>query len=447
MKMPQTPPDWSLLWEGARQRRNAAMIDAESFVASQRYLHWDEMRHRPKEHGLSYEDAWAVVKVARVLRYQKIPLKDKTGRPCVFFVSAPMFEKLHRVDQRAGGTLATQETPEAVTNPETRDQYYVSSLIEESITSSQLEGAVTTRVVATEMLRTGRAPRDRSERMILNNYRTMRQLREWKEQDLTPELILEIHRMISEEALDVADGAGRWRRAEEDVRVENVEGDIVHNPPLARELPERIADFCTFANERAIKGYLHPVLRSIMLHYWLAYDHPFVDGNGRTARALFYWSMLRHGYWLMEFISLSSILLKAPAKYYRAFLFTETDGNDLNYFLLHQLETLEQAINSLHAWIGKKAGEQARIRQEIRSLGLFNHRQATLLQHARRCPAADYTVTGHMTSHSISNETARNDLIHLAKIGLLRQVRRGRVWHFFPAGDLEARIHGLSSTE
>ncbi len=420
------------------------MMDAESLVASQRYLHWDELRHRPSEHGLSNEDTWAIVKVARVLRYQKIPLKDKTGRAGVFFINPAMFEKLHRVDQRAGGTLAAQESPEAVTNPESRDQYYVSSLIEESITSSQLEGAVTTRVVAKEMLRTGRAPRDRSERMILNNYRTMRQLREWKEQDLTPELILEIHRMISEGALDVADGAGRWRRADEDVRVENVEGDVIHDPPPAGELTERIKVFCNFANERAITGYLHPVLRSIMLHYWLAYDHPFVDGNGRTARALFYWSMLRHGYWMTEFISLSSILLKAPAKYYRAFLFTETDGNDLNYFLLHQLEALEQAIQSLHAWIGKKTVEQTRIRQEIRGLGLFNHRQAALLHHARRRPAADYTVTGHMTSHGISNETARTDLMQLARQGLLRQVRQGRTLHFLPADALETRLQNLS---
>ena len=59
-------------------------------------------------------------------------------------------------------------------------------------------------------------------------------------------------------------------------------------------------------------GFIHPMIRSIILHFWLAYDHPFVDGNGRTARALFYWSMLRHGYWLFEFISISQIILKGP---------------------------------------------------------------------------------------------------------------------------------------
>jgi Fic family protein len=48
--------------------------------------------------------------------------------------------------------------------------------MEEAITSSQLEGAATTREVAKEMIREGRQPRDRSERMILNNYLTMQRI-------------------------------------------------------------------------------------------------------------------------------------------------------------------------------------------------------------------------------------------------------------------------------
>ena len=56
-----------------------------------------------------------------------------------------------------------------MTNPETRDSYLVRSLLEESITSSQLEGAATTREIAKEMIRNGRQPRDRGERMIFNN--------------------------------------------------------------------------------------------------------------------------------------------------------------------------------------------------------------------------------------------------------------------------------------
>ena len=59
-----------------------------------------------------------------------------------------------------------------------RERYVISSLIEEAITSSQLEGAMTTREVAKDLLRSGRKPRTKDERMILNNYRGMLRVRE-----------------------------------------------------------------------------------------------------------------------------------------------------------------------------------------------------------------------------------------------------------------------------
>jgi len=97
-----------------------------------------------------------------------------------------------------------------------------------------------------------------------------------------------------------------------------------------------------------------------------AYDHPFEDGNGRTARALFYWSMLRHGYRLTEFLSISSLLNRAPGRYGRAFLYTETDGLDAAYFVLNQLRIILRAIDELHAYLARKVRE---VRETERLLG------------------------------------------------------------------------------
>ena len=85
---------------------------------------------------------------------------------------------LHEIDLGAGGSIGM---PEPIANPQTRSQYVMRSLFQEAVTSSQLEGAATTRAVAKEMLRTGRPPRTRGERMILNNYLTMQRIAEWKE--------------------------------------------------------------------------------------------------------------------------------------------------------------------------------------------------------------------------------------------------------------------------
>jgi Fic family protein len=98
-------------------------------------------------------------------------------------------------------------------------------------------------------------------------------------------------------------------------------------------LPQRLEALCQFANKPQEKASLHPVIRAILLYLWQGYDHPFRNGNGRSARALFYWRMLREGYWLFEFISISTVLKNASAQYGRSYLYTETDDNDATYFV------------------------------------------------------------------------------------------------------------------
>ena len=185
----------------------------------------------------------------------------------------------------------------------------------------QLEGAATTREVAKEMLRTGRKPRNTGERMIVNNYATMRKIMDLRSEPLTEALVFDIHRSVTANTLEKQGAAGRYRYGDENITVADAGGEVLHHrPPAAAELPTRMAVMCSFANGQTPSFFVHPVIRAIILHFWLAYDHPFVDGNGRTARALFYWSMLRQGYWLFEFISISHILRQAPARYARAFL-------------------------------------------------------------------------------------------------------------------------------
>jgi Fic family protein len=329
-----------------------------------------------------------------------------------------------------------------VTDPATRDRYVVSSLIEEAITSSQLEGASTTRRVAKEMIRSGRPARNRDERMILNNYAAMQQVRSLLDQPISPQLICDLHRIVTEDTLDNPDDSGRIQQpGEARVKVYDQYDNLIHEPPPASELAERMERLCSFANETESGEYVPAVVRAIAVHFTLAYDHPFADGNGRTARALFYWQMLRQGFWLIEFISISSILRAAPMQYGRSFLDTEQDDGDLTYFVLYQLRVLQRAIHDLHRYLARKAGE---LRETERALvGLrsdLNHRQIALIHHALRHSDARYTVVSHSTSHNIVKETARRDLLGLELRSLLRKrvLGKGFVWE--PADDLSDRL-------
>jgi Fic family protein len=439
MRIPQIPPSFDKLLLSFKPEKILAIFQAvQDTTFDGRYLHWNDLRFRKPPEGLSLEDWWVGLKMRRQTNFRVIPLKDTNGNEFRFTVPDLVTDLLHQID-RGGGTFV--DIPEQVTNPEQRDRYVVRSLMEEAITSSQLEGAATTREVAKKMLAEGRKPRDRSERMIVNNYVTMQRILELKDKPLTPEMVFRIHREISEGALEKPDAAGRFRRADEDVRVmDEIEGTVFHIPPPADQLPARLQAMCDFANSKTPNFFVHPVIRGILLHFWLAYDHPFVDGNGRTARALFYWQMLHSGYWLFEYVSISQFLRKAPVQYGNAFLETETDEGDATYFIIHQTEIIRRSLKELHDYVARKSAETRACLHALQKHPELNHRQQALIAHAVRHPGYAYQIAGHGTRHAVTYATARADLLGLAKLKFLEQRKAGRAFVFVSPKDLESRL-------
>jgi Fic family protein len=446
VKHPARPPKIPELLAGLKPNPNRlAEILATGIrpTVGGQYRHWDTLRQLKPPDGLTHREWWLGMKFARMSTFHRFPLDDEDGNRAIYSVPDPALEMLHQIDQKAGGRIGMSE---AVTNPATRNQYLVSSLIEEAIRSSQLEGATTSRKVAKELLRTGRDPRTRSERMIVNNYVAMNTVRGWTDRDLRPEDVLELQRIVTDGTLDNPDGAGRLQRPGE-IRVgvfDRITGQRLHTPPPAEQLPDRLEAMCRFANGQQTEGFLHPVVRAILIHFWLAFDHPFEDGNGRTARALFYWSMLRSGFWLTEYLSISRILTEAPSRYGRAFLFTETDDLDATYFILFQLGVITRAIKDLDVYLEAKTREIRETRDVIKKANL-NHRQADLIRHALRHPDADYTFKGHAVAHGVVYQSARSDLLDLESRGLLGREVVGQTLHFWPESNLADRLSGLAT--
>lgn len=442
MKIPLRPPRMETLFAGLAPERLPAVLHGHALVQG-RYRHWDEVRHRQPPDALTLDEWWLGIKLARRGLLRTLPFEDKDGRSFHFGMPDPVLETLHHIDQHAAGQI-TMGLP--LVSGTDRNRYLVSSLIEEAVTSSQLEGASTTRADAKAMLRSGRKPVDRSEQMIFNNFQAIQAIHDQQGKKLTPERVLELHRLLTQETLEDPSAAGRFRQADEPVDVvDHRDGVILHEPPAAGRLAERLSRLCDFANATGPQqAFVHPVVRAIVLHFMLAYDHPFVDGNGRTARALFYWSMANAGYWLMEYVSISSLIKQAPAQYARAFLQTETDDNDLTYFILHQLQVIQQAIDRLHDYLQRKVDEQQSaerlLQRSPRIADALNHRQVALLSHALRQSGHAYTVASHQRSHKITQQTARTDLQKLVEMGLLDQHKRGRAFVFYAPVHLRQRI-------
>lgn len=431
-----TPPKFDELWAEIGTDRILELMEQRSAIKEgAEYLHWDKVRHLSPPDGLNHKEWWFLIKFNRRSQLRDLPLLDTKGRPFAYGTPDLVLRMLHYVDQRCSGEIKMAEVVTA--DAQARQHYLVNSLMEEAIRSSQLEGATTSRRVAKALLRSGREPKDRSERMIINNYRAMQFMREGMGETLTPETVLELQRILTDGTLDTPDAAGRLQRPDEErVAVyDRIDDSLVHQPPPAEELPDRLQAMCDFANQQDDDpdAFLHPVVRAIVLHFWLAYDHPFEDGNGRTARTLFYWLMRTRGYWLVEYLSVSKILREAPAQYTKAFVRTETDEDDTTYFIDYQLQVIQRAVEDMHAYLERKANDIRDVERLIKGSPDFNHRQLSLLGHAVRKPDAVYTFASHALSHGVTHETARNDLFPLERKGLLNSRRDGRRYVFTPS--------------
>lgn len=434
MRLPSKPPSVAVLLANLDPSTLVRAVEAGRQVSD--YPSWDKVRRRPAPDGLTPEHWWVGIKFSRAT--EPLSLRDKEGRPFVVATPPDVNRALYEISIATAGRLGTGEK---VLGDAQRDRYLMSSLREEAISSSLLEGAATTRRQAAEMLRTRRRPRTRGERMVANNFAAMQWIREHTHDPITPEAILRLHAIVTEGTLDNQADEGRIQQPGEDRVVVGGEDDtIAHDPPPAVQLPERLEHLCQFANSAdANTGWLHPLARAIITHFMMGYDHYFVDGNGRTARALFYWVALREGHWLMEYLSISSLLYAAPAKYAKAYLDTETDDGDVTYFLAHQLDVIRRALEALQSYLDERQTELREATTWARRLGL-NHRQVALVQRAIADPNTVFTAQSHASSHAITLQTARTDLNHLEEHRILEHFQRGRRIEWAPTADLTARL-------
>lgn len=440
MKVPAVPPSFHDLVRAIPSERIVEVLTRRESAMVGDYLSWDAMRFKTPPDGLTVEEWWWSTRMSRKSVERPITaLHDKAGTPFTYTLPDALLRLNDIVTRGASGQISISEQ---VTDASTRDRYVVSSLIEEAITSSQLEGAATSRRVAKEMIRTGRRPKDLSERMIFNNYMAMQRIVELREREFTPDLVCEVHRIVTEGTLENPHGAGVVQSDDSERIAVWGDGDqLLHRPPPVAELKDRLQRLCDFANGEDAGYYVPPALRAITIHFMMGYDHYFEDGNGRTARALFYWSMLKEGFWLTEFLTISKILKQAPAKYARSFLLTEQDEGDLTHFLLFHLNVIVRAIDELHRYLSKKAGDLRSLQSRIREMpAQFNYRQLAVLEHAVKNPSASYSAESHARSHNVSEQSARNDFADLEARGLLVRVRRGRRFEWLPVPAIEDKL-------
>jgi Fic family protein len=376
------------------------------------YLYWDKIKYKAKDY--QPEELWNAIKFHRYLKSTAI----KFGKYTFSYVITDYIQRaLHQFDLHIGGNLGSN-----IGIAETdKIKFIISSIMEEAISSSQMEGANTTRKKAKEMIQKEQKPRNKSEQMIMNNFITMKHIVQHKNEAITPENILYIHKLISNRTLNDNEDEGRFRDNDEVYVVDHTTSEVVYIPPSGKELEELIKDLCSFCNNDSA-NFIHPIVKGCIVHFMIGWIHPFTDGNGRTARALFYWYLLKQGYWLTEYLSISRIIKDTKGQYEKAYLYTEADENDLSYFITYHIKTMEKAFDALKVYINRKQKEVFQAAKFMK-IPNVNDRMAQILKIIHDDSERILNIKEIESRFDISNFTARSDLKTLVSLGFLEIIQ------------------------
>ena len=413
-----------------------------------KYLHWDEFKWRV-EKGDEEVAAWTATKILRQgIAKKLVTLQAEGDHHFSYCIPNSLSAKLHSIDRMTGGGRKISDGLSMSTDD--KSQYLVKSLmIEEAITSAQLEGASTTREIAKEMLQKGLQPQDKSQQMILNNYLLMIKALEQKDEELSVKFILELHEIATHQAIENNAVAGELRQ-HDNIIITNSYGENPFYPPVAGTLVTRLNHLCDFANtdhsDNDPNNFIHPIVKAIILHFMIGYIHPFGDGNGRTARAIFYWSIIKSGYWLFEYVSISKLIQEKRGDYDKSFVYTETDDFDLTYFIYNQVETISKAVQLLNEYVDKKQKDFYNFRDWVKKNSVthkLNWEQLEILKKAVRSPGREFTARQMSDDFGVTSNTARRYLNELVDLGLLAQSTKkiGKAVVYLAPANLKSKLN------
>lgn len=440
-----------------------AEIDAASSFSpdavrrlTESYRPWRKQRYVAAELGLDARECWRFTKAHRRVLWREIPVSGESGTRLGFCRTPLLMSGLHTVDRASGDDLLQSKGGAFATSPMRKrmDALFrtgevipatmrARTSMDEAAESSLIEGASTTRVDALELLRSGRAPVTLAERMVVNNHEAMALVKRRLSEPLSVALLLELQERLTEGTLSDESGIGRLRTAGENVRVIDARTDeTIFTPPPAAMLPELLREICAFANGCDPRE-LHPIVAASCLHFLIGYAHPFIDGNGRTARAVFYWMALRHGYGIFEFLAISEIIRKGASRYPQAYIDCETDDGDLTYFIIFHLEVIGRALERFAEHLSDQELRVRRSEALAAAAKGLNLRQKLVLEHALRKPETQYTVKEHARVNGVVPGTARADLEGLVGAGLMGTTKQGKAVVYVLDGKARRRLERL----
>ena len=312
-------------------------------------------------------------------------------------------------------------------------------IVEEAISSSQIEWAATSSQIARILIAKNKDPKNRDETMIMNNYKTMVYIRDdMKDLPLSEQLLLDLQKMITTNALDDEWKAWRWRKdSDEIVVMSKLTWEVYHIPPSEKIMREEVKLLIDFANDKE-ESFIHPFIKATILHFWISYLHPFCDWNWRSARAIFYRYLCKKWYNDFSYIPISRVIKKSKRQYENSFIYAEQESLDMTFFLVYIAKKTKQAFKEYREYISEKKANNQRLQDVFQKLHSkeLNERQMDLIGFFIENPEKFTNLSDYADQYRITKNTAKSDLQWLEDAKLLRPKRSGKYINYYPTQKL-----------
>ena len=229
--------------------------------------------------------------------------------------------------------------------------------------------------------------------------------------------IKEIHKLTVNKILE-QEKCGEFRKTQVVVK-NSITGDVSFRPPMVVAIPFQIKDLIAFINSPPDQD-IHPVLKSGCVHYELVRIHPFIDGNGRVARALSTLILFREGYDIRKFFSLEEYFDSNAASYYDGLQSVEKRNGDLTYWLEYFSLGLAIELSKIKDKV-EKISIDAGLKEKLGGKPIMlSERQLKIIEYIQK--------TGYLQNQAfsqlfpmVSEDTILNELKELLKTGIVKK--------------------------
>lgn len=233
--------------------------------------------------------------------------------------------------------------------------------------------------------------------------------------------ILKIHHMVTKDTLDNPDDCGVYRKRY--VVVGNrLTGEVFFNPPKNEAVPKLVQNLLKWINSKNAKE-LDPILEAGIVHYEFVRIHPFVDGNGRTARILATLILYKRGFDTKQFFCLDDYYDSDRQAYYQALQSVDQKRLVLTKWLEYFVEGVSVSIETTKERVIRLSSE--RLRRTKKGQIALTERQMRIVEFINQ--NGKITAGDIAKMFKISRQAALKEIRKLVKLEVvtLRGEKRG----------------------